>query len=235
MKVSVVVPCYNEEENIQTLVEAIRQVDTHGLDVEFILVDNGSKDKTGELIDQHVDGFIKKAVVENNIGFGFGIQTGIKAATGDYIGWIHGDVQVHPTELNQFFKHIKENPAGGYFLKAHRTCRPKFDLLFTWGQGIVDSALLHTKLRDISAFPCLYPKSVVQGTITDEMPNDFSIDLFAYWTAKQMGYTEIRYDVVVGERKGGKSSWNSGLKSRIKQSKRIWDASLKIKRGEKVL
>ena len=61
MKVSVVVPCYNEEENIATLVEAIRQVDTHGLDVEFILVDNGSKDKTGELIDQYVDGFIKKA------------------------------------------------------------------------------------------------------------------------------------------------------------------------------
>ena len=235
MKVSVIVPCYNEEENIHTLVEAIKQVDTHGIEAEFILVDNGSKDKTGELIDQYVNGYIKKAVVETNIGFGFGIQTGIKAATGDYIGWIHGDVQVHPTELNQFFKHIKENPAGGYFLKAHRTNRPKFDLLFTWGQGVVDTALLGVKLYDISAFPCLYPRAVVQGTITDEMPNDFSIDLFAYWTAKKMGYTEIRYDVVVGERKGGKSSWNNGLKSRIKQSKRIWDASLKIKRGEKVL
>ena len=235
MKVSVVVPCYNEEENIPTLVEAIKQVDTHGLDVEFILVDNGSKDKTGELIDQYVNDTIKKAVVVNNIGFGYGIQTGIKAATGDYIGWIHGDVQVHPTELNQFFKHLKENPSGGYFLKAHRTNRPKFDLLFTWGQGVVDSALLNTKLYDISAFPVLYPRTVVQGTITDEMPNDFSIDLFAYWTAKKMGFEEIRYDVIGGERKGGKSSWNSGVKSRIKQSKRIWDASLKIKRGEKVL
>lgn len=235
MKVSVIVPCYNEEDNIPSLIEAIRQVNTHGLDVEFLLVDNGSKDKTGELIDKYADEIIKKVTVDENIGFGFGIQTGIKAATGDYIGWIHGDVQVHPTELNQFFKHLKENPSGGYFLKAHRTNRPKFDLLFTWGQGVVDSALLHTKLHDISAFPVLYPRAVVQGSITDEMPNDFSIDLFAYWTAKKMGFDEIRYDVIVGERKGGKSSWNSGLKSRIKQSKRIWDASLKIKRGEKVL
>ena len=235
MKVSVIIPCYNEEDNIDVLVDAIKQVNTHGLDVEFLLVDNGSNDKTGELIDKYVDASIKKVVVKRNIGFGFGIQSGIKAATGDYIGWIHGDVQVHPTELNKFFRHLKENPAGGYFLKAHRTNRPKSDLLFTWGQGVVDSALLHTNLRDISAFPVLYPKSVVQGSITDEMPNDFSIDLFAYWTAKQMGYTEIRYDVVVNERKGGKSSWNSGLKSRIKQSKRILAASLKIKKGEKVL
>lgn len=235
MKVSVIVPCYNEEDNIHVLVDAIKQVDTHGVDAEFILVDNGSKDKTGELIDSYVNNNIKKVTVDTNIGFGYGIQSGIKAATGHYIGWIHGDVQVHPTELNQFFKHIAENPAGGYFLKAHRTNRPKFDLLFTWGQGIVDSAILHTKLYDISAFPCLYPRAVVQGSITDEMPNDFSIDLFAYYMAKQLGYTEIRYDVVVNERKGGKSSWNTGLKSRIKQSKRILDASLKIRRGEKVL
>ncbi len=235
MKISIVIPCYNEGENLAELMDAVHQVDPHGLDVEYILVNNGSRDDTGEQIDKYLSDNIKKVTVPENKGYGYGLQQGILASTGYYVGWIHGDIQIHPTELNQFFRYIRDNEAGGYFLKGWRKNRSLFDKVFTWGQSFVNSTMFHMKLRDIAAIPVIYPATVVRGAVTEKMPNDFSIELFAYIEAMKLGLREMRFNVHLADRKRGKSSWNTGFKSKIRQSKRIFQDSIKIKKGEKVL
>ena len=235
MKVSIIIPCYNEGENLSTLMAAVNNVDPCGLDVEYLLVNNGSQDDTGEQIDKYVCENIKKVTVPENKGYGYGLQCGIHAATGNYIGWIHGDIQIHPTELNQFFRYLASHQTNSYFMKGHRQNRGLFDQIFTWGQGIVNSAMFHMKLYDIAAIPVLYPAHVIQGSITDAMPNDFSIELFAYMEALKLGLHEVRFPVRLRDRARGKSSWNTGFKAKLRQSKRIFMDSVKIKRGEKVL
>lgn len=235
MKVSIIIPCYNEGENLHKLMSAVGEVNSYGLDVEYILVNNGSKDNTGEEIDKYVCDNIKKVTVPENKGYGYGLQQGIHAASGYYIGWIHGDIQCHPTELNQFFKYLAENQTSSYFMKGCRKNRSLFDRFFTWGQGVVNSAMFHTKLYDVAAIPAIFPAHVIKGNITDTMPNDFSIELFAYLEAVKLGLHEVRFDVHLRDREGGKSSWNTGLKSKLRQSKRIFNDSAKIKKGEKVL
>ncbi|HRG76152.1 MAG TPA: glycosyltransferase family 2 protein, partial [Leptospiraceae bacterium] len=97
MKLSIVVPCYNEEKNIPLVLEKFQSVIKRD-DVEVILVNNGSKDNSqlvlNELIPKY--SFARTVLVEVNQGYGFGILSGLKEAKGDYIGWTHADMQTDP-------------------------------------------------------------------------------------------------------------------------------------------
>ena len=74
-QVSWSIPCYNEEEVLRSTVTRLAAVFVaDGVDVELVLVDNGSTDRTGEIIDELIaEGLpITKVVVETNIGYGNG-------------------------------------------------------------------------------------------------------------------------------------------------------------------
>ena len=88
------------------------------------------------------------------------------------------------------------------------------------------------KMYDVAAIPAIFPRELFNSNL---IPNDFSIEIFAYQAALNAGLIPVKFKVVVEKREGGKSSWNSGLKSRIKQSKIILRDSIMIKNGKKVL
>ena len=79
MKLSIVVPCYNEEQNIPLILERFGEVITRE-DIEVILVDNGSTDDSAlvlaELLPKYP--FAKTSRVEVNQGYGYGILHGLK-------------------------------------------------------------------------------------------------------------------------------------------------------------
>lgn len=101
MKLSIVVPCYNEAENIPKLLAAYAEVITRN-DLEIILVNNGSTDETAQVLMQllpRYESFLKVVTVPVNQGYGFGILEGLRAATGEFIGWTHGDLQTPPRDV----------------------------------------------------------------------------------------------------------------------------------------
>lgn len=79
MKYSVIVPCYNEEDNICRLVEVLERTAGHRK-VEFILVENGSQDNTKQVLEETCkDKNIFKIVrVDKNRGYGYGIICGMR-------------------------------------------------------------------------------------------------------------------------------------------------------------
>lgn len=238
MKYSIIIPCYNEAENIDNLIERIKPLQNK-YDLEYILVENGSKDNSRNYFKAEIDGKypkIKIVYVEVNQGYGYGLQQGMKVAEGDYVGWIHADLQMPPEELIQFFNEIEiRDPKEKLFLKGRRTNRSAFDRFFTNGQSLFNTCLFRMKIHDVGAIPVLFSKSLLEEICIDDMANDFSIELYVYKEAVRLGYEIIRFKVKLMTREKGSSSWNHGLKSKIKQSKRIFCDSLKIKRGEKVL
>ena len=236
-KYSIVIPCYNEEKNLGRLISSLGPlVDQY--DVEFLLVENGSNDNSRQILHQLIDERtrgIKPVYVDGNRGYGYGIQQGLKAAQGDYVGWIHADMQMHPSELAAFFDEIEHHSKSEkIFLKGRRTNRHPLELLFTYGQTVFTSCLFGRKLYDIGATPSLFSRTLLDEVPIYKMPNDFSIDIFVYAEAKIRNYTILRPQVSVHDRENGVSSWNSGIKSRIKQSKRIISDSIKIRIGKKV-
>ena len=98
-----------------------------------------------------------------------------------------------------------------------------------------NTLLFKTPIYDVGAIPVLFSRSLLNKVSIDDMANDFSIELYIYKEAKRLGYEIERIKVELLSREKGNSSWNHGLKSKIRQSRRIFKDSLKIKRGEKVL
>lgn len=140
MKLSIVIPCYNEEKNIPLVLEKLNSV-IKRTDVEVILVDNGSTDNSdlvfATLLPKYP--FAKKVKVEKNQGYGFGILSGLREAKGEYIGWTHADMQTDPYDSIKALELIEaKGSSKSIFVKGNRKGRPLFDNFFTIGMSIFE-------------------------------------------------------------------------------------------------
>lgn len=228
MKLSVVVPCYNEAKNIPLILERFDKL-IKRKDIEVILVNNGSTDSTAAVLEELLPRypFAKTILVPVNQGYGYGILQGLKECRGEYIGWTHADMQTDPKDILKAL-HIIEKVKEPVFVKGNRKGRPLFDVFFTMGMSIFETCYLHKPLYDINAQPNLFPKTFYEEW--ENPPHDFSLDLYALYMAHVKGLKVIRFPVLFPERIYGESKWNTGLKAKWKFIKRTIDFSVKLKK-----
>ncbi|MFC1648317.1 glycosyltransferase family 2 protein [Nanoarchaeota archaeon] len=230
-ELSVVVPCYNEEKNIPLIVKRFKEAKPKDIDAELVMVDNGSTDGSNALIKKlakkHT--YIKLAHVKKNIGYGFGVWTGLKKAKGEFICWTHADMQ---TDLKDTFKAYrlakKQKDPKNCFVKGSRKGREFMDNFFTIGMSAFETAWLGTSLWEINAQPNLFHKTFLKNT--PNPPKDFAFDLYFYYIAKKKGYDVVRFPVEFKQRIHGTSHWNTSLKAKWKFIKRTLDFSFKLKK-----
>ena len=105
--ISFVVPCYNSEEYMEKCIDSLL---IGGEDVEIIIVDDGSKDKTGKIADRYQKKYptIVKAIHQENGGHGAGINIGLKHATGKYFKVVDSDDWVDKKAYKAILKKIKK-------------------------------------------------------------------------------------------------------------------------------
>ncbi len=104
MKLSIVVPSYNEKNTIEEIIRRVKAVDLGGIEKEIIIVDDGSKDGTREIIKQ-IPG-IRYIFHEKNLGKGGAMKTGFKAATGDILIPQDADLEYDPNDYMAMIKPI---------------------------------------------------------------------------------------------------------------------------------
>ena len=232
MKYSIVIPCYNESENLNNLINTLKKV-SYFENTEFILVENGSKDDSRKKFEKNKNfdnKHFKKVYVDQNQGYGYGLLQGLKKTKGKYVGWLHADLQVNPENMRKLIDYVEKNDNQKLFLKGKRSNRSFLDYFFTGGMTIFETMLFHKVLNDIGAIPVLFNKELLNSF--EKPPYDFSIELYSFYKAKSNNYKVRRFPVILETRKKGNSSWNKGFTSKIKQSKIIIDDSIKIKKGE---
>lgn len=228
MRFSLVIPCYNEAANLPLLLERCKALAVTPY-VEVVLVDNGSTDSTAEVLEKLLPKFpgCRSIRVDKNQGYGFGIVSGLKAAKGKILGWTHADMQTDPQDallgLALFEKHGED-----IFVKGRRYGRPFMDVVFTVGMSVFETFLLARPMWDINAQPTMFSRRFFESWTAP--PDDFSLDLYAYYQAQSYGLKVHRFPVRFGERAHGVSHWNVNWAAKRKFIRRTVDFSLQLKK-----
>jgi len=228
MKLSLIIPCYNEEKSLPILLEKCNFTDEK-VNIEIVIVDNGSNDNTEKVLDNLKDQYTNYVFVkvQKNQGYGHGILAGLNAATGDILAWTHADLQTDPKDILKGLEIFKNNKKN-IFVKGRRVGRPISDNIFTIGMSVFEIILLRKYMYDINAQPTIFSRSFYESW--DRPPNDFSLDLYAYYLACYNNIRIYRFPVSFGERRYGVSHWNIDIKSKIKFIQRTISFSLKLKK-----
>jgi len=98
-KVSIIVPAYNEEAFIGALLDKLLRVDTEsaGFDKEIVVVDDGSRDRTGDIVTAKPD--VLLITQEKNRGKGAAVQRGVREASGHFVLVQDADLEYEPTDI----------------------------------------------------------------------------------------------------------------------------------------
>ena len=111
MKISVIVPCYNEEEALPLFYDEIKKIIAQMKKVKFelIFINDGSKDKTLEILREYAkkDKIVRYISFSRNFGKESGIYAGLKESTGDYVCMMDVDLQDPPNLLIEMYEEIQ--------------------------------------------------------------------------------------------------------------------------------
>ena len=231
IKLSIIVPCYNEEKNIPSLLSAFDAVIKRS-DIELVLVNNGSTDNSEQVFNKLLPNypFARTLHVANNQGYGFGIMSGLRAAKGNFLGWTHADLQTDPQDIVKALNIIEaKHDDPNLYVKGDRKGRPLFDQFFTAGMSLFESLYLAKKLWDINAQPNVFHRSFFDRW-QETAPDDFSLDLYVLYMAKNFSLKVERFNVMFPERQHGESSWNTGMAAKCKFIKRTLEFSMELKK-----
>jgi len=231
MKLSLVIPCYNEAANLKLLFEKLDNFRNFSKSIEVIIVDNGSTDNSKDIIKKLLPNYsyVKLVKVKENKGYGNGILEGLEKASNEIIAWTHADLQTDPMDALSGLEIFKKNHnPKKIFVKGLRKGRPLLDKFFTIGMAFFEIFLLRKFLWDINAQPTMFHREFFKTWSLP--PKDFSLDLFAYYIAKTQNLYIKRFPVVFGKRAHGVSHWNISFSSKLKFIKRTLSFSFNLKK-----
>ncbi len=209
---SVVVPCFNEEDSLPlSIPPLVDLLAAQGFLFELVLVNNGSADGTGDVIDRFVrEGMpVVRVDVAVNRGYGFGILRGLEAARGRLLGYMCADGQVSPADVARVMRAALLS-GGDALVKARRVSRG--DGLIRWIQSRVFNLLCLLLFRTLTTDVNGTPKVI--GRDTYERMNlqsrDWFIDAETVFKAKTLGLSFIEVPVDFKPRQAGRSWVNVG-------------------------
>lgn len=208
MKLSLIIPCYNEEKNIELFMQSCLETFGNNKNVEYIFVNDGSKDDTFLEIKK----IIKKYKTENIVGINFSrnfgkeaaMLAGLKRSTGQYTALIDADLQQHPKYVKQMLE----------FIEKHQ----EYDCITCFQEKRKENKfvaclkeMFYNLINKISEIPFyknasdfrLFNRKVLDAILDMEEYYRFSKGIFSY-----VGFNTYYMPYEVNERKYGKSSWS---------------------------
>jgi glycosyltransferase involved in cell wall biosynthesis len=210
---SLAMPCYNEADVVRnTVMRLIQSFHEKRIAVELVLVDNGSVDGTGEIIDKLItEGLpIVKETVKVNQGYGYGVLRGIQFCRGKFVGFICADGQVDAPDVVKVYEivaHAKA-PKLGKVRRRFRMdgCRRKIVSII---YNVMANAMFGgLGSIDINGNPKIFPREYLEHMQLGS--KDWFLDAEVLIKAKQLGLDVFEMNVIAQMREGGASHVRMG-------------------------
>lgn len=192
-EISIVLPAYNEEANIEGVVRGVVEyVSGLGIDYEVVVVNDGSHDRTGEILDN-----LKRELPQlrpqhhpQNRGYGAALRTGFDASVKRYVFYMDGDGQFDIRELEQLLPLASEDCiVTGYRIERRDPFVRRLNAkLFG---GFLVRILLNVHVRDLNCAFKLIPKKVLNAITLESTGAMINAELYGRAVNKGFGIREV--------------------------------------------
>ena len=207
--ISIVVPCYNEEENVRDfyneLMKNVPFFEEKGLVPEIIYVDDGSKDATAARVKELAkeDPHIHLVSFSRNFGKEAGLLAGLKKSTGEYVATMDVDLQDPPSLLPEMFKHIEEGYDSVATRRVSRKGEPLIRSFFARRFYKLINRMSKTEIVDGARDYRLMTRQFVDAVLAMPEYNRFTKGIFS-WVGFETKWVEFENV----ERIKGETKWS---------------------------
>lgn len=201
MKLSIIIPVYNEEKTIEEVIKNLSEVSLTSIDKEIIVVDDGSTDNSKFKIKNSKFKELKFFAHQKNMGKGAAVRTGIKEASGDYILIQDADLEYNPKYIELLLQPILEKETEvvyGTRLKRSPNIfkdekNPLFLLHYLGNRllSFITSILYGQWITDMETGYKIFPKKAVEKMTLHAKSFDFEPEITAKLLKKDYKIVEI--------------------------------------------
>jgi len=202
MDISIIIPAYNEENSIRDVIDEIYRVtNNHNLNCELIVINDGSTDKTGEVVKQSKAKLIEH---DENRGYGASLKTGIKKSAYDIVVITDADGTYPNEEIPNLVKYVKDYDMVVGARTGQNAKIPLIRKPAKWAINKLANYLSETKIPDLNSGLRIMRKEVIERFLP-LLPNGFSftttITLAMLTNSYSVKYVPIDYHKRVGKSK----------------------------------
>lgn len=207
-ELSVVLPAFNEEANIERVVRAcVDYLERSGLDYELIVVNDGSRDRTGEILErlQQEIPRLRPQHHPQNRGYGAALRTGFQAARKRFVFYMDGDGQFDIRELDVILPLAtdEQHIVTGYRIKRNDPFIRRLNARLFGGWLV--RVLLNVRVKDLNCAFKLIPKKVLDAITLESTGALINAELYGRAVRKGFGIKEVgvhHYPRVAGTQTG---------------------------------
>ncbi len=218
MRLSIIIPVYNEKDTILKILFKIEKADLGVVEKEIIIVDDFSKDGTREILKNLEDKY-KIIYHENNKGKGFAIRTGLKHITGDWVIIQDADLEYDPNDYLKLLECAKKNDAQAVYgsRRAHIQEGVYSGIAFALGGLFITwltNFLYGTKITDEPTCYKMFKSSLLRSIPLECQRFEFCPEVTAKIAKKGIKIYEVPINYYPRKKKEGKKiNWKDGLEA----------------------